>query len=64
MPSRLDPDEEILKMRRRLNNIFAEQTGQTLEKVEKDTDRNFWMSATEAKEYGLVGKIINSIDEV
>ena len=56
--------EEILKMRRRLNEIFAEQTGQSIERVEGDTDRNFWMSAAEAKEYGLVGKIINSIDEV
>ncbi len=56
--------EEILKMRRRLNQIFANQTGQPLEKVEQDTDRNFWMSAQEAAEYGLVGQIINSIDEV
>ena len=56
--------EEILKMRRRLNEIFAQQTGQPVEKVEEDTDRNFWMSAKEAQEYGLVGQIIESIDEV
>jgi ATP-dependent Clp protease protease subunit len=56
--------EEILKMRQRLNETFAEQTGQPLEKVERDTDRNFWMSANEAVEYGLVGKIIQSSDEV
>lgn len=56
--------EEIIKMRQRLNRIFAEQTGQPLEKVEKDTDRNFWMSASEALEYGLVGHIIESLDEV
>ncbi len=56
--------EEILKMRRRLNETFAEQTGQPLEKVERDTDRNFWMSAKEAQEYGLVGQIINSSTEV
>ncbi len=56
--------EEILKMRRRLNETFAAQTGQPLEKVEKDTDRNFWMSAKEAQDYGLVGKIINSLEEV
>jgi ATP-dependent Clp protease protease subunit len=56
--------EEIIKMRKRLNQIFAEQTGQPLEKVEKDTDRNFWMSAQEALEYGLVGKIIASVDEL
>lgn len=56
--------QEIIKMRRRLNVIFAEQTGQPLEKVEHDTDRNFWMSAEEAKEYGLVGKIIENIKEI
>ena len=56
--------EEILKMRHRLNQIFADQTGQPLEKVERDTDRNFWMSAEQAKEYGLVGHIINSGNEV
>ena len=56
--------EEILKTRKRLNETFAEQTGQPLEKVEHDTDRNFWMSAQEAIDYGLVGKIIQSIEEV
>ena len=56
--------EEILKMRERLNRTFAEQTGQPFEKVERDTDRNFWMSAKEAKGYGLVGQIINSADEL
>jgi ATP-dependent Clp protease, protease subunit len=56
--------EEILKMRRRLNEIFAEQTGQPIEKVEKDTDRNYWMTAAEAQKYGLVGAIIESADQV
>jgi ATP-dependent Clp protease, protease subunit len=56
--------EEILKMRQRLNEIFARQTGQPLEKVEKDTDRNYWMTAAEAKEYGLVGQIVESLDEI
>ena len=51
---------EILKMRDRLNNLFAKQTGQPVERIEKDTDRNFWMSAEEAKAYGLVGKIVSS----
>lgn len=55
---------EIIKMRRRLNEIIARETGQPLEKVERDTDRNYWMSADEAKEYGLVGKIVNSIKDV
>ena len=49
---------EIIKMRERLNKIFAEATGQPLEKIKKDTDRDFWMSAEEAVEYGLVGKIV------
>jgi ATP-dependent Clp protease protease subunit len=56
--------QEILKMRRRLNEIFAQQTGQPLEKIEKETDRNLWMSAEEAKAYGLVGHIITRFDEV
>lgn len=56
--------QEILKMRDRLNNIFAKQTGQPKDKIEKDTDRNFWMSAEEAKEYGLVGKVIGSLKDL
>ena len=56
--------EEILKMRHRLNEIFAAQTDQPLEKVEEDTDRNFWMTTDEALEYGLVGQVVQSIDEV
>ncbi len=53
--------QEIVKMRKRLNQIFAAQTGQPFKKVEKDSDRNYWMSAAEAKEYGLVGKIIGKV---
>ena len=56
--------EEIVKMKRRLNEIFARQTGQPIEKIEKDTDRNFWMTAKEAVEYGLVGHIIETVSEV
>ena len=56
--------QEIIKMRRRLNEIFAAQTGQPIEKVEEDTDRNFWMSAAQAREYGLVGHMINSAAEL
>jgi ATP-dependent Clp protease protease subunit len=52
--------QEILKMRERLNHIFSVQTGQPVEKIERDTDRNFWMSADEAKQYGLVGKVIKT----
>jgi ATP-dependent Clp protease, protease subunit len=56
--------EEILKMRSRLNRIIAERTGQPLKRVEKDTERNFWMSAEQAREYGLVGSIISSVNEL
>ncbi|NCB32053.1 MAG: ATP-dependent Clp protease proteolytic subunit, partial [Clostridia bacterium] len=56
--------QEIIKMRRRLNETFAAQTGQPLEKIEHDTDRNFWMSAEEAKAYGLVGRIVQNAAEV
>ncbi|KAA3619523.1 MAG: ATP-dependent Clp protease proteolytic subunit [Calditrichaeota bacterium] len=56
--------QEIVKMRQRLNEIIAKETGQPLEKVKKDTDRNYWMSAEEAIEYGIAGKIINSIADL
>jgi ATP-dependent Clp protease, protease subunit len=56
--------EEILKMRERLNREIAAETGQSFEKVVADTERNFWMSAEEAKAYGLVGKVISRADEV
>lgn len=55
---------EIIKMRQRLNQIFADATGKTLEQIKKDTDRDFWMSAEEAVEYGLVGKIVRHRNEI
>ena len=55
---------EILKMRDRLNKVLADQTGQPLEKIEDDTRRNFWLSAEEAKKYGIVGKIIKEQKEL
>ena len=55
---------EIIKMRERLNRVFAEQTGQTLNRIEEDTRRNFWLSAAEAKDYGLVGSIIQNSDQL
>jgi ATP-dependent Clp protease protease subunit len=55
---------EILRMRERLNRIFAEATGQPLEKIKKDTDRDHWMQAEEAKAYGLVGRIVKSQSEL
>jgi ATP-dependent Clp protease protease subunit len=56
--------QQILKMRERLNRIISEGTGQPLEKVKKDTDRNFWLTAEEALDYGLCGKIISSMKDL
>ncbi len=49
---------EILRIRDSLNSILARETGQTIEKIEKDTDRDYFMSAQEAKEYGLIDNVI------
>jgi ATP-dependent Clp protease protease subunit len=49
---------EILTLRGKLNDILAKHTEQSLEKIEKDTDRNFFMSAEEAKEYGIIDEVI------
>lgn len=56
--------KEIIRMRKRLNEIFARETGQPLERIEKDTDRDYWMSAEQAVEYGLVGKIVANASEI
>ena len=50
--------KEILTLRERMNEILAKHTGQDIEKIRKDTDRNFFMSAEEAKEYGIVDEVI------
>ena len=50
--------KEILKLRDRINEIFSTHTNQPLEKIQKDTDRDYFMSAQEAKEYGLVDEVI------
>jgi len=55
---------EIIKMRERLNRLFARETGQSYEKVAKDTDRNYWMSADEAIAYGMVERVIASIKDL
>lgn len=55
---------EIIKMRERLNRIFAAATGQDFDKIAKDTNRNYWISAQEAIAYGLVKKIIHSPKEI
>lgn len=55
---------EIIRMRERLNKIFAAATGQPIERIKEDTDRDYWMMAEEAKAYGLVGKIVTSAAEL
>ena len=50
---------EILKTREQLNRILAERTGQSLEKIERDTERDYYLSATESQEYGLIDKVID-----
>ena len=55
---------ELLKTRERINKILAERTGQPLEKIAEDTERDYWMSAEESQEYGIVGKIIETIDQL
>jgi ATP-dependent Clp protease protease subunit len=50
--------KEILKIRERLNEILADKTGQLLEKIAKDTDRNFFMNSKEAKDYGIIDEIL------
>lgn len=56
--------EEIVKMKARINQLIADETGQPLEKVAKDTDRDYWMSAAEAIDYGIVSKIVKSVTEI
>ena len=56
--------EEILRMRERLNREIAKETGQPYEKIVADTERNYWLSAEAARDYGLVGKIITRADEL
>lgn len=55
---------EIVRMRQRLNEIYARETGQPVERIALDTERDHWMSAEEAKAYGLVGKIVSSAADV
>jgi len=55
---------EIIKMRERLNRLIAHETGQTYEKVAKDTDRNYWMSADEAIAYGMLSRVISNLKDL
>lgn len=52
--------EQIVKMKARINQLIANETGQSVERVAKDTDRDYWMSVDEAIEYGIVTRCINS----
>lgn len=52
--------EQILKIKKRLNDILSERTGQPLEKIEKDTERDFFMSADQANDYGIIDQVITS----
>jgi len=56
--------EQIIKMRERINRLIAAETGQPLERVAKDTDRDHWMTVAEAIEYGIVGQQITSVAEI
>jgi ATP-dependent Clp protease protease subunit len=56
--------KEILRLRKRLYNILAEHSGQTPEKIEKDCDRNLWLEADEAINYGLVDRILQKMPEI
>ncbi len=55
--------EEILRLKNYLNNILVKHTAQPLERVERDVDRDFYMSAPEAKQYGLVDEVVESLKE-
>jgi ATP-dependent Clp protease protease subunit len=56
--------KELDRIRGKINKLIAEKTGQSLEKVEKDTDRDYWMNAEEAQGYGLISRIITKQDEL
>ena len=55
---------EILKVREKINELIAKETGQKIEKVTLDSDRNFWMSAEEARQYGLISRVVSSAKDV
>ncbi len=55
---------EIIKLRKRYNEIVAEATGKSVEKITEDSDRDFWLDATEAVDYGLVSKVVTQRNEI
>lgn len=56
--------EQVRLMRERLNQIFADATGQSIERIEADTQRDFWLNTQQALDYGLLGRVIRSVDEL
>jgi len=56
--------KEILRLRKKANDLFVTETGQPLKKLEDDMHRDYWMSAQECLDYGLVGRIVTSADEL
>ena len=56
--------EQLRIMRERFDKLFAEATGQTPEKIAADTGRDFWLTTQEALDYGLLGRVITSADEL
>jgi ATP-dependent Clp protease, protease subunit len=56
--------QEIIKMRQRLGHIISERTGQPIERVMKDIDRDYWMSVDEAKDYGILGTVATSMKDI
>jgi ATP-dependent Clp protease protease subunit len=56
--------EEILKLRQRANELISAETGRPFDKVEADTDRDFWLSAEEAVEYGLLSRVVKTLRDI
>ena len=56
--------EQIVKTKERINKIISKETGRPLEQVEKDTDRDYWMTVDEAIDYGIVHKVVSSIADI
>jgi ATP-dependent Clp protease protease subunit len=56
--------KELEKLRQRINHLIADETGQLLAKVEKDTDRDYWMNAEDARVYGLLSRIVKTREEL
>tara|TARA_B100001765_G_scaffold164281_1_gene107833 strand:+ start:681 stop:1274 length:594 start_codon:yes stop_codon:yes gene_type:complete len=56
--------EQIVKMKTRINQLIADETGQPLERVAEDTDRDYWMSVEEALDYGILGKVVKFSTEI